>query len=47
MIGDVNLYLSVQDDIKVGECGIMIAENNSRRQGKGLEALLLMLRFGR
>lgn len=46
MIGDVNLYLSVQNDVKVGECGIMIAENDARGQGKGMEALLLMLRFG-
>lgn len=46
MIGDVNLYLSTHEGMKVAECGIMIAEDSARGQGKGLEALLLMLNYG-
>ncbi|XKL63871.1 hypothetical protein PGB90_006235 [Kerria lacca] len=46
MIGDVNLYLSNIDGKKIAECGIMIAENSARGQGKGFEALALMLKYG-
>lgn len=47
MIGDVNLYLSNIDGKKIAECGIMIAENSARGQGKGFEALALMLKYGK
>ncbi len=47
MIGDVNLYLNTSEERKTAECGIMIAEESARRQGKGLEALLLMLKYGK
>lgn len=48
MIGDVNLYLKEDDDgKKVAEISIMIAEKYDQKQGKGFEAICLMLNYGK
>lgn len=46
MIGDANLYINAVNGIKTAECGIMIAEDQERGKGKGLEALALLLKYG-
>lgn len=46
MIGDANLYLNTVGNIRTAECGIMIAENEQRGQGKGFETLCLLLKYG-
>ncbi|KAI8365212.1 GNAT domain-containing protein [Radiomyces spectabilis] len=46
MIGDVNIFLNDRDDdLTFGEIEIMIAEEGYRRQGRGLEALRLMMAY--
>ena len=47
MIGDANLYLTVVDEKRIAECGIMIAEEVHRGKGKGFETLILLLKYGR
>lgn len=47
MIGDINLFLSIDDNESIkAEIEIMIAEESHRGLGKGKEAVLSMLRFG-
>ncbi|KAI9266643.1 GNAT domain-containing protein [Phascolomyces articulosus] len=46
MIGDVNIFLNDQDDDPTfGEIEIMIAEESYRRDGRGLEALKMMMAY--
>ncbi|CEH16686.1 Predicted phosphoglucosamine acetyltransferase [Ceraceosorus bombacis] len=50
MVGDVNLFLSLDDDEGAGEAclaevEIMIAEPRARRQGLAFESLCLLLRY--
>ena len=47
MIGDVNLFLREDDGEKIAEASIMIAEKSSQKQGRGFEALCLMLNYGK
>lgn len=47
MIGDTNLYLVEEDDCLTAETGVMIAERALRGGGRGKEAMLLMLRYGK
>ena len=48
MIGDVNIFLNDQDDDPTfGEIEIMIAEESYRRGGRGLEALKIMMAYGK
>lgn len=49
MIGDTNLFLSLDDDDTSnlnGEAEIMIAEMAARNKGMGKEAMLLMFKYG-
>lgn len=50
LIGDTNLFiLPDEDDIGIGsiaETEIMIAESGFRRQGLGIEAMILMILYG-
>ncbi|XP_055379831.1 alpha/beta-tubulin-N-acetyltransferase 9 isoform X1 [Condylostylus longicornis] len=48
LIGDTNLFLQYEDDQneKVAECEIMIAEKEYRRKKLGWESMLLMLKYG-
>ncbi|KAJ3299117.1 N-acetyltransferase 9 [Borealophlyctis nickersoniae] len=45
MIGDVNLFFNDHDDPHSAEIEIMVAESSCRRQGYGLQALILMIRY--
>lgn len=48
MIGDVNIFLNdPDDDPTFGEIEIMIAEEKYRRSGRGLEALKIMMGYGK
>lgn len=48
MIGDVNIFLNdPDDDLTFGEIEIMIAEDKYRRSGRGLEALKIMMAYGK
>lgn len=48
MIGDVNLFLNHPDDDRhFAEIEIMIAEEAYRRGGRGLEALRIMMGYGK
>lgn len=47
MIGDTNIFLKNIDGSEIGEIEVMIAEKESRGQGMGKEAVLLMLRYGK
>lgn len=48
MIGDVNIFLNdPDDDLTFGEIEIMIAEEKYRRSGRGLEALKIMMAYGK
>lgn len=44
MIGDVNIFIDSHDDHQA-EIEVMIAEKSHRAQGKGKEAVLMMIRF--
>lgn len=44
MIGDVNIFIDSHDDDQA-EIEVMIAEKSHRAQGKGKEAVLMMIRF--
>ena len=46
VIGDVNLFISVENTTKIGELNIMIAESAFRGLGYGNEAVLLMMAYG-
>ncbi|XP_060620714.2 alpha/beta-tubulin-N-acetyltransferase 9 isoform X2 [Anolis sagrei] len=46
MVGDVNLFLTDPEDLKVGEIEIMIAEPSNRGRGFGKEATLIMMSYG-
>lgn len=53
LVGDSNLFLNVLpvddnvgDGARVAEIEIMIAEPDARRRGMGLEAVLIMLKYG-
>ncbi|KAI8849235.1 n-acetyltransferase 9 [Chytridium lagenaria] len=46
LVGDVNLYFNDHDDTHSAEIEVMIAEPDVRRTGIGLNALLLMMRYG-
>ncbi|KAF7731905.1 N-acetyltransferase 9 [Apophysomyces ossiformis] len=47
MIGDVNIFLNDPDnDLTFGEIEIMVAEEDFRRNGYGLEALKMMMSYG-
>jgi RimJ/RimL family protein N-acetyltransferase len=45
MVGDTNLFFADETDLSVAEIEIMIADPKNRGQGKGREALFLMMRF--
>ncbi|KAI9202783.1 N-acetyltransferase 9 [Polychytrium aggregatum] len=45
MVGDVNLYFNDFYDPHVAEIEIMVAEEEARGQGLGLEALRMMMRY--
>lgn len=48
MVGDVNIFLNDPDnDMTFGEIEIMIAEEAYRRNGLGLEALMIMMGYGK
>jgi RimJ/RimL family protein N-acetyltransferase len=47
MIGDVNLFFNDPDNDKsFAEIEIMIAEENYRRAGYGIEAIKMMMAYG-
>ena len=46
MIGDTNLFLADQEEEKLAEIDIMIADSRFRRKQRGREATLLMLKYG-
>lgn len=47
MVGDVNLFLSKDDDgLPQAEIDVMIAEDRYRRKGMGIESVCLMLWYG-
>nr|XP_060620715.1 alpha/beta-tubulin-N-acetyltransferase 9 isoform X3 [Anolis sagrei ordinatus] len=46
MVGDVNLFLTDPENLKVGEIEIMIAEPSNRGRGFGKEATLIMMSYG-
>ncbi|TPX67328.1 hypothetical protein SpCBS45565_g03880 [Spizellomyces sp. 'palustris'] len=45
MVGDVNLFFNDHDDPHSAELELMIAEPSARRQGLGIEAAMLMMRY--
>lgn len=47
MIGDANLYIQKDADNIIGEIGLMIAEPSFRSCGRGSEAALFILRYGK
>ena len=47
MVGDVNLFYNDHDDPHSAEIEIMIAEPTYRRKGMGLEALRMMITYGK
>jgi RimJ/RimL family protein N-acetyltransferase len=48
MIGDVNLFFNDPDNDKTfAEIEIMIAEENFRRFGYGIEAITMMMAYGK
>jgi len=46
MVGDTNLFIQQDDDVKTAEAEIMIAESSARGKGFGEQALSLMLLYG-
>ncbi|KAF5292897.1 hypothetical protein FQR65_LT11149 [Abscondita terminalis] len=46
MIGDTNLFFGNEENRIVAEAEIMIAEEGTRGQGRGWQAMLLMLLYG-
>ncbi|XP_061181804.1 alpha/beta-tubulin-N-acetyltransferase 9-like [Saccostrea echinata] len=46
MVGDVNLFLTEEEDELAGEINLMVAEENVRHKGFGTESLFLMIRYG-
>lgn len=48
MIGDVNLFFNDPDNDKsFAEIEIMIAEEKYRRSGYGIEAIIIMMAYGK
>ncbi|XP_057377473.1 alpha/beta-tubulin-N-acetyltransferase 9-like [Daphnia carinata] len=47
MIGDTNIFMTDNTDVTLAEIEIMIAETCYRRNGRGKESTLLMLRYGK
>lgn len=48
MIGDVNIFFNDPDnDRTFGEIEVMIAEPDYRRGGRGIEALKMMMGYGK
>jgi hypothetical protein len=48
MIGDTNIFFRKNDDDQlIGETEIMVAEKTLRGGGRGWEAMLLMMHYGK
>ncbi|XP_078317459.1 alpha/beta-tubulin-N-acetyltransferase 9-like isoform X2 [Crassostrea virginica] len=46
MVGDINFFLTEEEDGMTGEINMMIADEKVRRGGLGTETLFLMIRYG-
>ena len=46
MIGDTNIFMTDDTDATLAEIEIMIAETGYRKNGRGKESTLLMLKYG-
>ncbi len=46
MIGDTNVFMTDETDATLAEIEIMIAETGYRKNGRGKESTLLMLKYG-
>jgi hypothetical protein len=46
MIGDTNVFMTDDTDATLAEIEIMIAETGYRKNGRGKESTLLMLKYG-
>lgn len=47
MIGDTNIFMTDNTDVTLAEIEIMIAETCYRKNGRGKESTLLMLKYGK
>lgn len=45
MIGDVNIFLNIEDDLSKAELDVMIAQAEFRGHGYGKEIVLLMIHY--